>query len=1100
MNGQGETRALQRHLETLCRVTGSASAARGEMEFLLDTVPDDAEAQKRYVELVEAGDGIELDSQRQAFVLLERKPEDGLHKEYKKFLGACERPSVAYNELKWLDGNLPSGSTRKRALESYRRLIEHSDGVGWEQRRNAFKNGLLTATTAKPTQPPALQWAQCEIERLTGDKAIAASELNAVVTSLPPSTDQKGQLERYVKLLELADGVELASVRAASVKLETSGDPKVRQAFEKLLAACDGNAARAYSEWSWVEGQKADMASYAKLVAQSKGSSVDQVHQAFVNQNSAGSQSRPPRLRAACDEMSRVCGDPSLASRELDALVAQMPASSDPDKQLKRYLALLGKADGVELPSVREAFVKLEQANDDKQRRGFEELLSACGDNAARALTEWKWLESQKGDMSRYASLLRQSGGATTEQVRQAYVNLAGHSVGKSEVRDALADGSLMSLRGQGLDKKIAKLEKLLGDRAAAGHELQFALSQVGAGQDQAAVLNRYVELVEKADGVGIPSVREAFPLTQDPKVYAAFLKLLETGRSEIKPAVDELRWLGQKPDEIARYADLLGVMGGQRSSQLTKAFAVLKNLPAEAVEQLRPLLSQELEVDEAARDLETLYANLAPGDDADRALKLLVRLRAEASGNSHQGVRAALVHLLKAPLDTRSSQEQNYRHLLAIEGDPGLALQDLEWLVADNRGDLTRRTESYGRLLAETQNSQREPIRKAMQDLAANPGPPPPTGFWSRFRRQTSREEAFEQLYHWQGDASTAMKDLKSIEFHLDPGEGLGSGLRDFEKLLEQTGATGNTRLAFEAVRSQPAGERKDYKKDLFALSNEFGDLELARRSLSVVRGVKRPEEREKRMEQLFAWVKSEGDNLRAVDMLDAAANLMINGRSIEQVKDRVESIRQSRQPGFLKDLTYTAARYSRMPGSPYKTADDTLDQYVDLFSRCNGHGEMQAIQGILEAQGEGNVHDRAVVVGGIMRGMSNVAGCREELTWLSTALQPEEFLTVGKAYANLFSVFSQLKVGGGSQVVRDQLTWARDFKRTKNPRVEVETVMTRLASKMLIGASVEKARAQVEEELVGGQTIGEKDEWVIIGGTRVRKSRLDGGANAGQ
>lgn len=1097
MEGKGETRALQRHLETLCRVTGSAASARAEMEFVLNAAPEDPEAQKRYVELVEAGDGLELDSQRQAFTLLEARHEPGLHKEYKKFLSACERPSVALGELQWLDQNLPQGTTRARGLERYRRLIEHSDGVGWDQRRAAFKNGLLSAATATPTQPPQLCYAQQEMTRLIGDAGEAAAELKNVVSALPSSVEPDKQLQRYLRLLELADGVELASVREASVKLETSGDPKLRESFQKLLAACDRNATRALTEWRWLEQQKGDMTAYARLLSQSRGSSTEQVRQAFTSQSSTGSTARPPRLKAACDEMARLCGDPAQASQELDALIASMPPSAEPDKQLKRYLKLLSRADGIELPSVREAFVKLEKANSEGQRKGFEQLLAACGNNASRALAEWKWLETQQGDMSRYASLLSQSGDASTEQVHQAYLNLDGHSIGKSEVRDALSDSSILGLRAQGLNKKLARLEELLGDRSSAAQELQYALTQVKAGQDQEAVLNRYLELVEKADGVGLDGVRAAFPLTEDPKVYQAFLKLLSAGRDEIGPAASELKALGQNPDDLERYARLLGVVNGERSTSLATAFPILQKLPAGAIEQLRPLLAQGVDVDQAARDLETLYANLTPGDDPDRALNLLVRLRAEASGEAHQGVRAALTHLLKAPRDSRSDQEKNYRHLLAIEGDPALALQDLEWLVADGRADLGVRTRSYGRLLAETDNTQREPIRKALQDLAANPGPPPPSGFWSHFRRSTSREEVFEKLYRWQEDASAALKDLKTLEFHLDPDEDLGAALKEFEKLLEQTGQTANTRLAFEAIRSQPPQERKDYKKDLFALSDEFGDLELARRSLSVVRGVKRPEERQKRLDTLFGWNKTEG-SARAVDMLDAAANLMINGREIEQVAGRVTDLRKRMEPALMKDVTYTAARFSRMPKSPFKTPDATLDHYVDLFSACRNASELEAVGKILEGPGDGTVHDRAEVVGGILRGLASVSGCREELTWLSQNLEPAEFLTVGKAYANLFSVISQVR-GGGAQTVREQLVWAREFKRTKNPRVDVETVMTRLASKLVIGASIESARHQVEEELLGGQVIGEKDEWVIIGGTRVKRARQEGGTDAG-
>lgn len=1099
MDGKGETRALQRHLETLCRVTGSASAARGEMEFLLDTAPDDPEAHSRYVELVEAGDGIELEAQRQAFALLERRNEPGLHKEYRKFIGACERPAQAFAELNWLAQNLPQGTTCAKGLERYRKLIERSDGVGWEQRRAAFKNGLLSAATATPTRAPALRWTQGQMERLIGDKASAEAELTVVVGALPPG-DQNKQLERYVRLLELADGVELPSVREASVKLEKSGNPKLRESFVKLLAACGGNAARAMSEWQWLESQGGDMASYARLLAASKGSSPEQVRQAFTSQSSTGSTSRPPQLKAAHDTMTRLCGDSDSASRELDLLVASMPPSPEPDKQLKRYLSLLEKADGVEMPSVREAFVKLETANVPGQRAAFEALLKACDGNAAQALSEWKWLESQKSnDLARYASMLEQSGDASTDQVHQAYLNLAGHSIGKSEVADAFAGSAVLGLRAQGLNKKLSRLEELVGDRGSAANELQFALSQVKPGQDQNAVLNRYVDLVQKADGVGLASVREAFGLTEDPKVYQAFSNLLATGRQDVAAALGELKWLGPKPDDLERYRQALAVMGGERSNELTAAFPILQKLPPEAVGQLSPLVAQGVAVDQAARDLQSLYANLPPGDDPDRALKLLVRLRAEATGDSHDGVRAALTHLLKAPSDARGSQEKNYRHLLAIEGDPGLALQDLQWLVADKSTDLTARTNSYARLLAETDTGQREPIRKAMKELAASPGPPAPSGFWSHFRRSTSREEAFEKLYRWQGDATAAMKDLKSLEFHLDPGEDLGSALKEFVKLLEQTGETANTRLAFEAIRSQPQGERKDYKKDLFALADEMRDLELARRSLNVVRGVKRPEERQQRMDQLFAWTRARRQPGEAVDMLEAAANLMINGRSIAQVKERVEDMCQQLPPRQVQDATYAAARFSRMPNSPYKSADETLDQYVELFGRCSDKSELAAVSKILEAPGEGTVHDRSQVVGGIMRGLSSVAGCQDELTWLSQNLEPDEFLTVGKAYANLFSVISQVK-GGGAQTVRDQLVWARDFKRTKNPRVEVEAVMTRLAAKLVIGASIEKARAQVEEELVGGQVIGEKDEWVIIGGTRVRKGRGEGASSAGQ
>ncbi len=1095
MDGKGETRALQRHLETLCRVTGSASSARAEMEFLLQVAPDDPEAHKRYVELVKAGDGVELDSQRKAFQALEQKNEPQLHEQYRRFLKTCAQPSVAYNEFVWMDQSLPAGSSRSRGLERYRRLIEHSGGVGWEQRRAAFKNVLLsTATPSAPAPPPALKSAQDEIARLTGDSALAARELSAVIAALPPSAEQDKQLKRYVKLLEKADGVELASVREAFVKLEQANDPKLRESFDSLLKACGGNAARALSEWRWIDSQQADMARYARLLSQSEGASPDQVRNAYLHQTDEKAQ--PPRLKRAHQEIARLTGDEILASRELDALVAALPPSNEPDKQLDRYLELAEKADGMQLPSVREAFVKLEQSGDKKERQGFEKLLEACDADASRALSEWKWLETVQGDLTRYAQLLSQSGDASTAQVHQAYVNLQGHQLGKGQVQDALADGSILGLRKLGLNGSLSRLEDLLGDRGAAAQELQFALSQVKPGQDQGAVIGRYVELLEKADGVGVASVREAFPLTEDPKVYRSFLALLETGRQEIAPALSELKWLGQNADDIDRYRSLLEVTG-ERSSALMAAYPILKKLPARAIEQLRPLLSQGLRVDEAARDLETLYTHLPAGEDPAPVLRTLERLRAEAGPDQHQGVRAALTRLLKAPAAERKAQEKNYQLLLEVEGDPNLALQDLEWLVADARGDLTQRTRSYTNLLAESSNSQREPIRQALQELAATPGPPPRTGLWARLWGSTSREEAFEKLYRMQdGNAAQAMKDLKAIEFHLDPNEDLKSALKEFEQLLEQTGEPTRTRQAFEAIRGCPSEERKEFKKELFALGSELGDLELARRSLQVVRGSKKAEEREKRMQALMGWAQSEKSASAAVAMLEASANLMINSQGIEAASAQVTAMRKKGvAPELLNTLTYAAARCSRMPGSPYPTPDETLSHYVELFGHARSASEVSAIEKILEGPGAGKVHDRSQVVAGILKGLSRVEGCREELAYLGQALQPDEFLSAGKAYAHLFATMGAH--GMGASGARSELEWARELKRTKVPAADLSTILTRLTSKILIGSPIDKARAMVEEEMSGGQIIGEKDEWVIIGGTRVRRARGEGAQN---
>ncbi|MEW6283503.1 MAG: hypothetical protein AB1758_33140, partial [Candidatus Eremiobacterota bacterium] len=381
------------------------------------------------------------------------------------------------------------------------------------------------------------------------------------------------------------------------------------------------------------------------------------------------------------------------------------------------------------------------------------------------------------------------------------------------------------------------------------------------------------------------------------------------------------------------------------------------------------------------------------------------------------------------------------------------------------------------------------------MQELARTPAPPPSTGAWARvkafFRAPASREEIFRQLYLMQnGDASLALKDLRCLELHLDPEEDLRSALKEYESLMGATGSPERARFAFEAIRLQPGKERKAYRKDLFRLTHELGDLELARRSLNVVRQTKSAAESAKRLESLFRWVESEKSAANAVEMLDAAGNLMVLDLGIEEASAEVDELRKRVQPAMLHRATHTAVRDTREPGSPFSTIRETLDYYLSLYANAQSVPELEAISRIVRADGSEKVHDRAQLVGGILKGLRSVAGAQDELAFLESRLGAANMLTAGKAYANLFSSLSD-RTGDVRSAARANLDWAVALKTSKLPSVELSTVLQRLASHLVLGATVESARALVEEELTGGQSIGEKDQWVIIGGVKVRKQK---------
>ncbi|MEW6282308.1 MAG: hypothetical protein AB1758_27120, partial [Candidatus Eremiobacterota bacterium] len=469
----------------------------------------------------------------------------------------------------------------------------------------------------------------------TGSARAAASELEWLLSNYPHDLEA---IDRYVKLVTAGEGVELATQRQAFAAVEKSGEKSLPGQYRQFLTACDGRPSVAWAEYQWLDKllpartpRAAALEHYRKVVERSQDAPWERRRQVFLNQrNGVAEQAAPPpppHIQKVYDSMVRMTGDRSLADRELQELLKGIPAG-DQAGRLARYLKLLEQGDGVELPSVREAFLHLEQADIHGLFPAYVRLMQACG-SPSRALSELRWIEGQTPNaglrpqaVDRYALLVRNGGDASQEQLRQAYQNL-NRPVDKDDVQDVLRTGGTQVLsfkRMPRLADSLDRLTRLTGDPATAAAELKFALDSVRPGQTQEQVLSRYEALVEASEGVQLNGVRAAFSMLEaeaNPALEKAFLRLVRAGGGQADQAAAELKWLrDKKPADLAKsvhlYADLLETCG-ERSSNLQKAYDVVASLPAPhlAVRQLPELLQVGVDLPEAANDLKVLYDNL---------------------------------------------------------------------------------------------------------------------------------------------------------------------------------------------------------------------------------------------------------------------------------------------------------------------------------------------------------------------------------------------------------------------------------------------------------------------------------------------------------
>lgn len=902
-----------------------------------------------------------------------------------------------------------------------------------------------------------------DLNDLVADPDRATQELAFLLEESPKDHDA---MERYVQLVQAADGRADESLREAHRLLEKAGDRKaLHKAYRKLLQATR-DPKRALDDYTNLpKGDAPTVLEFARHVTRAGDATPEQVRQSFRKPAPTSTPQQPPHLARAQATLTKLTGSPDAARAEMQWALQATPQA------LERYVDLVQAADGVELDSLKQIHSALENGPQEL-RPALKDLLAACRRNAAQALAEYRWLQAQKSDQPErihaYAGLLRTAGDAKPDMLHQLWTNLNG-TASQRDVQEVLKTGAL---RAPELRDTQRKLAEILGPDHAT-RELDALLAR----QPKDGALDRYVQLVKAADGLELDAVRVAFDrLEAQPELRDAFLRHLEACDRNAALALDHLQRL---------QTDALDALPFHtKATRVTDDFATvefLRKLPEAdtALRRLPELLERGVPPQEAARDLELLHRH----DTSDEAFQTLLELREEALPDAHQGVRDAMAFFLKtADEDQRDEQARTFRKLVRVEGDPSEALQDLQWLVAGQTDageylDLIQRTDAAGR----------PPVRKALQELHATPDRTPAPTFLQRLTgRHVNRDAAFRRLYEMEGGrADQALQDLKVLERMLAPGETLGHALKEMESLFRMPEANRPeaVRDTFAMLRQAPADNRAALKSEIRGWAEILGDLDLGRRAVAAFKRAVDPDDFQKRGEILAKWRDAEGPDT-ALMLMEAADEVRAPGQPLAELVDQVQTLRETRDARLTSNILKAAARDARRPGAPFRTRQEAVSHFLTLYRTARHDQTLQAAVAFLEApERTGTYHERTRILSALANGVQDLATGLQEYAELEKA----GALDAAAAYGDLMQTLRGVGVRDTRTQARSLMAWAAEHKDKAGTR----EILEMLSAQFLLGATVEAARTAVLEKFQPAREVAVEEEFVEIGGVRVPRRR---------
>ncbi len=831
------------------------------------------------------------------------------------------------------------------------------------------------------------------------------------------------------------------------------------------------------------------------------GDAVDQV---MRGQTPPGAEGKA--LRQGLIRMARLSGSSEEAAAALKELLPEMPQGSEFAPALNRYLERLEVCQG-DLASGRLAFEHYEK--EPAMAGHFRALAEVTPGMVGQTLAHSEYLRthSQPGRerermVRQWVDTLREHGFTTPEEVAAhlAAPPPAPEPEPAPEPTPApapepapveppsprelaarlLAGQPVDGLTDKKLGSSLDSMSNYLGSLEQAEQELKTLLPTLAARPDAPGRLKQYLHLLELSEQA--EPAREGF-LYVDGK-GASHLKALELMLGENRP-LEDFKWLdsqlaptADREQATRRYLSFVQHTDDRATYERNLA------LPPEASVKLERLLEVGMGVDEALTDLEHLSQNGFKSDDF--AMLRSLRERTPTGAETLK----VLDFLRGAPSpEARTDRQRTYLKLVEVGDNPDQALKDLEWLATDRpAGGLEQAAETYLELLGRVDRDHHDELRDCYQKLHENAPPAQSPGGW--FRKPVTYEGAFGTLLEFDPDPEQALTDLRLLQKH--SAHNLRGGLSDLKDLFKMANARDSeaVRQAYELLQKPPRFLDHDrLKKLVIQLSRETDDLGLGTRMAALLAQSRTEGEFRSRRSVFSEYLELGNSIAQTVGLLETAERCLPPTDDLLKIHPVLLEHNKNRPPELVSTALEQAAGALARGKVEGQSSSGLFRAYLNLLCRAEQNEQAEELGQVLKTQGE-SAYSMTRMLEPMLDGCDSVGRAVQEYAFVRDQRTehwpdcPAELEDLTRTHAGTLLVFKQTGRHNPYEAARSLLLWS--FEHRNIGPVEL---ITEVGRRLVMGAEVEKAKAEALEHFENGGRIKDKEDHLVIGGVRIGK-----------
>lgn len=651
---------------------------------------------------------------------------------------------------------------------------------------------------------------------------------------------------------------------------------------------------------------------------------------------------------------------------------------------------------------------------------------------------------------------------------------------GPSEIAARLLQAQPVDgLKASRLSKTLDRMADFLNGLEPAQKELEQLLPLLAARPQAPERLQRYLHFLELSDGRDGQAL-QAFQHVdgRGEKPAQACELILREGRP-----VDELKWLESKlPKDADLVAGARSYLDFTRDTPDQALYERTLALPPEAAGSVRKLEEVGMTCAEAVDDLTHLCQNGYKPEE----FALLRGLREHAPRGAE--VLKALDFLRGAPAGPeREQRTKAYLKLVEVGNDPAEALKDLSWLSTDHPATgLAQATETYLDLLGKVDREHHDELRDCYQKLHQNAPPAGSARSW--FRRPVTYEGAYGTLLEFDPDPNQALSDLRLLQKH-SAGD-LRGGLKDLGDLFKRSNARDSAavRTAYELIQAPPRWMSGDQlKKLVLQLADETADLGLGARMAGLL--VHSPTEGEfrARRKAFSQYLELGNSTEQTVGLLETAERCLPPTDDLLKIHPILLEHNRNRSPELVAAALGQASQALARGRVDGQSSSTLFRAYLDVLCRSERTDEVEKLGSVLRQEGP-SAYAMAEIMEPMLDGAGSVAQAVSEYHFVADLHKqwedcPSTLGELARTHAGSMLVLKQIGRDPHSGA-RELTSWS--FEHKNLPPAEL---ITEVGRRLVMGAPLEKAKAEALEHFENGGRIKDKEDHVVIGGIRIGK-----------